>query len=159
MRFSGGIILARYSKKSRNKPHKKENPAATHRKMSAVRAKNSDIEIALRSELFKSGYRYRKNYRGLPGTPDVVFPKEKLVIFCDSEFWHGFDWPHQKRNIRTNRTFWLRKIEQNIQRDKRVTGKLARQGWKVLRFWGHEIKKNLGMCVRAIENNLHGNKV
>jgi len=73
------------------------------------------------------------------------------VIFCDSEFWHGYDWEHKKQEIKTRQDFWIPKIERNMQRDKEVNLKLSEAGWTVLRFWGTEIKKQTENCVREIE--------
>lgn len=119
--------------------------------MSAIRAKNTDIEIALRKELWKRGLRYRKNYAKLPGKPDIVFIGAKIAIFCDSEFWHGFDWGNRKNRIGTNRDFWIHKIERNIQRDLENNEKLDKMGYIVIRFWGNEIKQSVEKCADLIE--------
>ena len=119
--------------------------------MQAVKNKDSHIEIMLRSALWQKGYRYRKNYSKLEGKPDMVLLKYKIAIFCESEFWHGYNWQIRKNDIKSNKDFWIKKIEGNIQRDKNVNKILKAQGWKVLRFWGNEIKKNLGTCVSKIE--------
>ena len=104
--------------------------------MKAVKNKDSKIELLLRKALRQRGFGYRKNYRALEGTPDIVLTKYKIAIFCDSEFWHGFDWEHKKLEIKSNREFWYKKIEGNIARDKFVTETLSKQGWTVVRFWG-----------------------
>ena len=122
-----------------------------HRNMQAVKNKDSKIELMLRSALWKKGYRYRKNYTKLEGKPDIVLPKYKIVIFCDSEFWHGYNWEERKNNIKSNKDFWIKKIEGNIKRDKTVNKILMEQGWKVLRFWGKDIQKHLEKCVTKIE--------
>ena len=103
--------------------------------MQAVKASGSKIEQALAKSLFALGYRYRKNDRTVFGRPDLVFKKIKLAIFVDSEFWHGRDWATRKYDIKSNREFWIPKIEKNIQRDKEVNKKLRKEGWKVLRFY------------------------
>lgn len=125
-----------------------------HKNMQAVKNKDSKIELLLRKALREKGYRYRKNYAQLEGKPDIVLTKHKIAIFCDSEFWHGYNWEIRKNDIKTNREFWLKKIEGNIQRDKAVNKILKAQGWKVLRFWGKDIQKNLNECVRIIENEI-----
>ena len=104
--------------------------------MKAIKGKDTKIEILLRKALWKKGYRYRKNYNKLIGKPDIVLLKYKIVIFCDSEFWHGKDWEVKKHNIKTNSEFWINKIEGNIKRDQVVNQKLQDEGWTVLRFWG-----------------------
>ena len=119
--------------------------------MQAVKNKDSQIELILRKALWKKGYRYRKNYKLLEGKPDIVLIKYKVAIFCDSEFWHGYNWQIHQNDIKSNKDFWTKKIEGNIQRDKNVNEILNKQGWKVLRFWGNEIKKNSDECVSKIE--------
>lgn len=119
--------------------------------MQAVKSKNTSIELMLRKELWKRGLRYRTNYTKIIGKADIVFIGKKIAVFCDSEFWHGYDWEHKKEEIKSNRDFWLPKIEQNIQRDKEVTQALTSDGWLVLRFWGKDIKKKLSECADIIE--------
>lgn len=118
-------------------------PEQRHKNMAAIKSKNTGIEVMLRKELWRRGIRgYRKNYKKLPGKPDIVFTKQKVAIFCDSEFWHGYDWENQKKRFDTNREFWIEKIEKNIERDRKVDRELQKYGWVVLRFWGKQIKKN-----------------
>lgn len=122
--------------------------------MQAVRNKDSKIEIALRSALWSKGYRYRKNYTKLEGKPDIVIPKYRLAIFCDSEFWHGYNWDTRKHNIKSNKDFWIKKIEGNIKRDEYVNKILQDQGWKVIRLWGKDIQKNMDECLLKIEKEI-----
>lgn len=126
-------------------------PEQRKRNMQAIKGKDTKIEIMLRKKLWEKGYRYRKNYKNLPGKPDIVFTKYKVAVFCDSEFWHGYNWEEKKKRLGTNREFWIRKIEKNMERDKRVNEELISDGWIVLRFWEKEIKKNLDDCVKKIE--------
>lgn len=130
----------------------KHTPAQRKRNMQAVKNKDSKIELTLRKALFARGYRYRKNCKNVFGHPDIVFNKQKIAIFCDSEFWHGYDWERRKADIKSNRDFWIPKIEGNIQRDKEVTAHLIDEGYTVLRFWGTQIEKNLKEVVTEIEN-------
>lgn len=109
--------------------------------MQQVKNKDSEIEILLRKALWQKGYRYRKNESGIFGHPDIAFISKKIAIFCDSEFWHGWDWGNRKKDFRTNQEFWIPKIERNIARDKEVNSFLINNGWIVIRFWGKEIKK------------------
>lgn len=125
--------------------------------MSRIRSKDTQIEIKLRKELWSRGLRYRKNAKGIPGKPDIVFIGKKVAVFCDSEFWHGYDWDNRKANLKTNRDFWIAKIERNMQRDIEVNAMLDAQGWKVLRFWGKEIEKNLTACGDRIEAEVRKN--
>ena len=122
--------------------------------MQAVKSTNSQIEQKLRLALWALGYRYRKNYKKLIGKPDIVLVKYKIAIFCDSEFWHGYDWENKKQEIKSNRQFWINKIELNIKRDKEVTNELESQKWQVLRFWGKEIQKNPESCIKKIEETI-----
>lgn len=119
--------------------------------MQAVKNKDSKIELSLRKALWQKGFRYRKNFRQLEGKPDIVLTKYKIAIFCDSEFWHGYDWQNKKNEIKSHKDFWIKKIESNIKRDKTVNEILKSQGWKVIRFWGKEIIKDLDKCVSKIE--------
>lgn len=130
------------------------SPEQRHKTMQAVKSKDSKIEILLRQELWHRGLRYRKNVKNVIGHPDIAFIGKKVAVFCDSEFWHGFDWEKQKENIKTNREFWIQKIERNIERDKEVTETLEADGWIVLRFWGKEIIKHVGACADVIVNVL-----
>lgn len=118
--------------------------------MQAIRSKDTSIEVMLRKALWEKGIRYRKNYSNLPGKPDIVITKYKIAIFCDSEFWHGYDWPLSKEKIKSNREYWIPKIENNIARDQRNTYLLENQGWIVLRFWEKEIRNNLPLCFERI---------
>lgn len=129
----------------------RKTPEQISKNMRAVKYKDSAIEKILRIELWHRGMRYRKNVKDIFGKPDIVFIKKKIAIFCDSEFWHGYDWENKNKEIKSRREFWIPKIERNIQRDKEVTKTLEEQGWVVLRFWGKEIKKETAKCVSAVE--------
>ena len=122
--------------------------------MRAVKYKDTKIEIILRKELWSRGLRYRKNVKDIVGKPDIVFKKKKIAVFCDSEFWHGYDWENSKNDIKSNRDFWIPKIERNIQRDIEVTAQLQADGWTVLRFWGKDLKKNTSACADIIEKTV-----
>lgn len=124
--------------------------------MKRVKFKDSEIELLLRKELWNRGLRYQKNVKTIFGKPDIVFKGKKIAVFCDSEFWHGFDWENRKDQIKSRRDFWIPKIERNIQRDIEVTEKLTETGWIVLRFWGKDIKKNCTKCADIIEEVVRG---
>lgn len=121
-----------------------------HKNMQAIKAKDTAIELLLRKELWSRGIRYRKNVKSIVGKPDIAFIKKKIAVFCDSEFWHGFDWERRKSDIKSNRDFWIPKIEKNIARDKEVNDALDADGWIVLRFWGQQIKKDVRACADLI---------
>ena len=133
-------------------------PEQRKKNMQAIKNKDSNIELLLRKELWKRGLRYRKNCKDIYGKPDIVFKGKKIVVFCDSEFWHGYDWENRKNDLKSRQEFWIPKIERNIARDKEVTDKLESEGWTVLRFWGKDIKKNTKECVDIIENAVKNNK-
>lgn len=123
--------------------------------MQAIKNKDSGIELTLRKALWEKNHRYRKNYKDLPGKPDIVFIGKKVAVFCDSEFWHGYHWKERKKDIKSNRKFWINKIERNIERDKEVNTKLKNMGFTVLRFWGKEIMKETDKCVKKIEEQIN----
>lgn len=124
--------------------------------MSKIKSKNTQLEISflkfISAELYPLGYRYRKHYRKAYGNPDVVFVKQKVAIFIDSEFWHGYDFKKNKEALKTD--FWVTKIEKNIARDKKVNLILKREGWKVLRFWERQIKRNPNIVLKKILTTL-----
>jgi DNA mismatch endonuclease (patch repair protein) len=137
-------------------------PEQRHKSMSHIRSNDTSVEVLLRKALWHEGIRYRKNIKSLPGKPDITITKYKIVIFCDGELWHGKDWEIRKENIKTNRDYWIPKIERNMARDIENEKKLENMGWTVIRFWGKEIKKNLMECVNEIkeiiyeiENNIY----
>ncbi len=120
-------------------------------KMSRVRAKGSEIEKIMGSALWASGLRgYRKNQKGVLGTPDFCWKRQKIAVFCDSSFWHGYNWSEAKKNIKVRKNFWFKKIEDNMRRDKEIPLRLKQDGWKVFRFWDFEIKKDTLACVDKI---------
>ena len=125
-----------------------------HKNMSHIRSKDSQIELRLRKALWHKGYRYRKNYKMLPGKPDIALTKCKIAVFCDSEFFHGKDWDNGLKDqiMRGNNSeFWINKISRNMERDREVNEQLTQLGWTVLRFWGKDILKDTDRCVDEIE--------
>lgn len=126
--------------------------------MKAIKGKDTQPEIMLRKLLWKRGYRYRKNDRSVRGAPDIVFKGLKLAIFIDSEFFHGYNWEAKKGKLKSNKEYWIEKIERNMERDKNVNEYLSSKGWKVLRFWSFEIKSRLFQCCKIVENEIDGIK-
>lgn len=122
--------------------------------MSRVKNRDSVIEVTLRKELWSRGLRYRKNVGSIYGHPDIAFLGKKIAIFVDGEFWHGYDWENRINEIKSNRDFWIPKIERNMARDREVNEYLTQNGWIVLRFWGKEIKKDLMSCADQIEKTV-----
>jgi DNA mismatch endonuclease (patch repair protein) len=130
-------------------------PEQRHKCMSRIRSKNTSIEVFLRKALWHEGIRYRINYDKLPGKPDIAITKYKIAVFCDGELWHGKDWENKKQQIKTNKDYWISKIERNMARDIDNEKKLENMGWVVIRFWGKEIKKNLVDCVNEIKETVY----
>lgn len=129
-------------------------PEQRRRAMTSVKLKNGSLEQIVGRELRKRGLKFKKHVKSLPGTPDIVFPDSKLVIFIDGDFWHGYRLPTWEHKLNE---FWKRKIQQNRQRDARNFRKLRHDGWRVIRLWQHEIKKDLQRCIARIESILHEN--
>lgn len=132
-----------------------KTPEQIKHNMQMVKCKNSKIEIMLRKELWKRGLRYRKNVNSIFGKPDIVFIGKKVAIFCDSEFWHGYNWQEKKSQIKSNKDFWIAKIERNIERDREVSKKLTSDGWTVIRFWGKDIINKTAQCADIIEKAVY----
>jgi DNA mismatch endonuclease (patch repair protein) len=124
------------------------------RHMSKIKGKNTKPELAFRKALTASGIRYRVNYKKLPGNPDISNKTRRFVVFIDGEFWHGYNWKEKKQRIKANREFWIPKIERNMQRDRENNQKLERMGFKVFRFWEHEIKKDLERCLAQVMEHI-----
>ena len=124
--------------------------------MSRIRGKDTKIEVTLRKALWQRGYRYRKNYKDLPGRPDIVLTKYKIAIFCDSEFFHGKDWEILKPKLEKgkNPDYWVKKIQRNIERDEEKDKILNFMGWTVIHFWGKDILKNTEECIQVIEETI-----
>lgn len=122
-----------------------------------IKSKNTGIELLLRRALWKQGYRYQINDKTVFGKPDIVFHKQKIAIFCDSEFWHGKKFLEGEK-FKTNNGFWEAKIRRNIERDQEVNRILESEGWQVVRFWGQEIQTNIDKCLDQIVTAILANK-
>lgn len=125
----------------------------SHKNMSRIRGKDTSIERVLRRALWAKGYRYRKNYKKIPGSPDIAITKYKIAIFCDGEFFHGKDWEVLKPRLEQGRNpdYWIPKIQRNIDRDREKDQQLLFAGWTVIRFWGKDIIKRTDECVRVVD--------
>ena len=124
-------------------------PEQRRKNMQHIRSKDTSIEIKLRKALWHEGIRYRKNYKALPGKPDIAITKYRIAIFCDSSFWHGRDF-EKKKPVATNHQYWDAKIRRNMERDNEVNQQLRAAGWTVLRFWDIDINKSLDECINTI---------
>ena len=131
-------------------------PEQRKKNMQRIRSKDTVIELKLRKALWDRGYRYRKNYSAIPGSPDIALTKYKIAIFCDGEFFHGKDWEVLKPRLEksNNSDYWINKISKNREHDDEINKKLLFLGWTVIRFWGNDIKKNIDECVRVVEETI-----
>ncbi|WP_422106979.1 very short patch repair endonuclease [Winogradskyella sp.] len=118
--------------------------------MGKIRAKNTKPELLFRKALWRKNVRYRVDSKQLPGRPDVSIMKYKLAVFIDGAYWHGYNWDERKVKLKTNKDFWIPKIERNMQRDREVNQQLREMGYTVFRFWAHEIKNNLKTCINDV---------
>ena len=134
-------------------PFMSRDSETVSKNMRSIHSKDTSIELQLRKALWHKGYRYRKNYKALPGSPDIVLTKYKIAIFCDSEFFHGKDWEILKLRLEKgkNPDYWIKKIERNRSRDFETDKKLLFLGYTVIHFWGQDIKKHTDECIQAIE--------
>jgi len=121
--------------------------------MSRIRSTNTQIELIFRKALFQHGLRGYRVHRQMLGNPDVTFMKHKLAIFIDGDFWHGYNW--KVRGKVPPKKYWQEKIQRTIDRDKVITRKLRKKGWKVLRFWEHQVKDNLAGCIKKVRKEIN----
>lgn len=139
---------------------------ARSKNMAAIHDRDTKPEIVLRKKLWSRGYRYRKNYKGLPGKPDIVLTKYRICIFVDSEFFHGkgFYGGYESRKYNSleeqlqhsnHSEFWLEKIKSNMDRDKKVNAQLKDMGWTVVRFWSKDVLKDPDQCVLTVEKAIN----
>ena len=127
----------------------KEPPATNEHVKKTMRGntkKDTSIEVLFRKALWRKGIRYRKNCKGILGTPDIAIKKYRLVVFCDGDFWHGKDY----HGVKTHKKFWDEKIKRNQERDLEYTIRLRDEGWTVLRFWESDIRKDVDVCVNKV---------
>lgn len=132
-------------------PKSYDSTPEIRKRMSKVKLKGGKAETLLAKALWHKGYRYRKNDKRLPGSPDIAILKHHIAIFVDGEFWHGKDWETRKGRLKRNREYWIEKIEENIDRDLRNDRLLTQAGWIPIHFWEKEVMKDLPACVAEIE--------
>jgi DNA mismatch endonuclease, patch repair protein len=107
--------------------------------MSKIRSKNTKFEVDFIRQLRKkTKIKFRTHVRKVKGNPDIVFEKQRICIFLDSDFWHGWQYPRWKHLLKN--AFWRNKIDRNRKRDKYITRYLRGRGWTVVRVWEHEIR-------------------
>jgi DNA mismatch endonuclease (patch repair protein) len=123
-------------------------PQQRHKNMSRIRSKDSKAELTVRRMLHARGLRFRKHVKELPGNPDLVFSRARVVVFVDGDFFHGWNFEEWKEKLSP---YWRQKIEGNMARDVVRTAQLEAGGWCVLRVWEHEVKKDTTVCIDRIE--------
>lgn len=120
------------------------------KRMGKVRLKNGKAETILAKMIWHKGYRYRRNYKKLSGSPDIAILRYHIAVFVDGEFWHGENWEERKAKLKHNREYWIEKIEENMARDRRVDAQLKELGWIPIHFWEKQVLKNTDECLNAI---------
>lgn len=123
--------------------------------MRSNKAKGTKPELIVGKALYAGGIRYRKNAPDIYGKPDFSIKKYRVAIFVDGDFWHGKDWPLKKSEHKTNKEFWINKIERNIERDKEVNERLAGEGWTVIRVWESDVKKDINKVTEYIIDKIN----
>ncbi len=132
------------------KHQKLETTPEVSKRMAKVHLKRGKAEVLLAKGLWHNGIRYRLNYKKLPGSPDIAITVHKVAVFVDGEFWHGKDWEKRKPKLKTNREYWIEKIEENMKRDIRNDSELETMGWTVVHFWEKEVLKDTDNCILKI---------
>jgi DNA mismatch endonuclease (patch repair protein) len=115
--------------------------------MSRIQGTNTKIDLKMRKMLSDAGYKFEM-YPKMFGNPDFVLRRKRIIIFCDGDFWHGYNYGEKKK---LSKKFWRDKIEGNMKRDKKNNRKLRHDGWSVLRFWEHDIERNHDKCMSRIK--------
>lgn len=119
--------------------------------MTKIRSSNTKFEELFIRELKRRTKRkFKRNVAHIKGKPDIVFEKERLCVFLDSDFWHGWQFPRWKESLKND--FWRKKIENTRRRDRKTTAYLRRSGWKVIRIWEHQIKSNTEIFLKITDN-------
>jgi DNA mismatch endonuclease (patch repair protein) len=120
------------------------------------RSRDTKAEMLLRKELWRRGLRYRLHAADLPGKPDIVFRRARVVVFCDGDFWHGRRWKVRREKLArgSNAPYWTAKIAANVNRDRRNTKTLRRSGWAVIRLWETDILRDVGRATDRVEGTL-----
>ena len=120
------------------------------KRMSHVKTKRNSAEIMIAKSLWHRGYRYRLNYKTLPGSPDIALTKYRIAIFIDGEFWHGKDFDQRKTKLKNNKDYWIEKIQENIDRDLKNDKLLRQMEWYPIHFWSNDVIKYCNQCVEEV---------
>jgi DNA mismatch endonuclease, patch repair protein len=117
------------------------SPHASAAARGASKKSNTRCEVILRRELWRRGIRYRLHVPGLPGHPDIVFPRQRVLVFCDGDFWHGRNLEQRIAKLKRghNSAYWVAKIRRNVERDQQQTSQLQTSGWVVMRVWENDV--------------------
>ena len=122
-----------------------------HYAMSRIRSRDTKPEVRFRKALWHLGLRYRKNWKKLPGSPDIALTRQKIAIFVDGDFWHARGHQaHPGEQVASNKEYWTRHLARNVEHDRDVNDALTELGWLVLRFWSSDIDKHLDRCVAEV---------
>ena len=127
-----------------------ETTETISKRMANIPLRGGKSESALAKALWRRGVRYRKNYKKLPGSPDIAITKQRIAVFVDGEFWHGEDWEHRKEKLKRNKEYWIEKIEENIERDRRNDKSLIERGWIPVHCWEKEVKRDVEKCADIV---------
>jgi len=125
--------------------------------MSRIRSKNTSLEVEFRKLLWKNGLGHYRIHYNLPGKPDIVYVSKKIAVFLDGDFWHGYNW--KKLGKVPPRKYWQKKIQKNIDRAKKYNKMLKKEGWKVIRIWEHDVKKNPEKYIKLLQQSYKNQKV
>lgn len=120
------------------------------KRMSHVKTKRNSAEIMIAKSLWHRGYRYRLNYKTLPGSPDIALTKYRIAIFIDGEFCHGKDFEQRKTKLKNNKDYWIEKIQENIDRDLKNDKLLRQMEWYPIHFWSNDVIKYCNQCVEEV---------
>jgi DNA mismatch endonuclease (patch repair protein) len=120
------------------------------------RSRDTKAEVLLRKELWRRGLRYRLHAADLPGKPDIVFRRARVVVFCDGDFWHGRRWRERVEKLArgSNAAYWTAKIAANMARDRRTTRRLRAAGWTVVRLWETDVLGDVARVARRVERTV-----
>lgn len=132
------------------KHQKLETSPEISKRMSHVKTKKNSAEVMLAKSLWHKGYRYRLNYKELPGSPDIALTKYRIAIFIDGEFWHGKDFEQRKTKLKNNKVYWIEKIQENIDRDLKNDKLLRQMDWYPIHFWSNDVIKYCNQCVEEV---------
>ncbi len=131
-------------------------PEQRRKAMVAVKSTNTSLERHIDAALQSRGLRYSRNVKSLSGCPDFVFERERVVVFVDGDFWHGWRFVRWRDALPS---YWQEKIERNRQRDRSNVRRLRRRGWTVLRFWGHQVCHDLQAVMTKLERALNASEI